>query len=152
LTPTTDAFKSIVAHVVGESEKHSPAAALAGILLSAYVVAEVDRKTEELRWALESHFTGPEMAAARDFALELDLDNKSPDDFGFATYILYRNYQSLIGWTRSVAEICCGKLDDLPGYEEWHKLDQALTERLREIFAIAELEGYRADLEEAFKH
>lgn len=150
LLPAAEAFKGMTAYTVGQLESHSPGAALAGQLLSAYAVNALDSAARDLRWALESHW-GPEHAAVRELALEWDLDKKSPDDFGFLTFILYAHYNNLIGWTEHAAAICCGKLSDLPGYGEWKRLDEHLKDRLREIFASPELESYRADLEEAFK-
>jgi hypothetical protein len=143
-----DALKAMTAYVVSEMERHSLGSALAGHLLNAYSVERAESGVSDLRELLEGSPYWADSPRVRELFLEMDLDKKEPDDLAFVVFMAFAHYRNLLSWTRHAAGVCCGQLVQLPGYDEWKRLDDALVDRLREVFASSDFESYRTDLEE----
>lgn len=147
--PAVVALKELTAQVVGPLSDHSASAALVSGLLQGYVISELDSAERKLVSAFETHF--PDSDRVRDRILELDLDKKSPDDYGLDVYLHYGHYSHLLTWIDSASLVLGRTLTEFPGFKEWSSLDARLVEKLREVLAAPELAHYRDGFEEYFR-
>jgi hypothetical protein len=143
------ALKELTAQVVGPLSDHSHSAALVSGLLQGYVIPELDSAERKLARAFETHF--PDSDRVRDRILELDLDKKSPDDYGLDVYFHYGHYSHLLTWIGSASLVLGRPLSEFPGFGDWSSLDARLVEKLREALAAPELAQYRDGFEEYFR-